>query len=124
MKPVIPEVKTEDEGITRRTEVLASEGITTPAGTFPCIRILATGFDGDLALRRIVWFAPGHGIIREEGTRTAATSSSSARPRNSLGEIRSWGTLVPTSSRQVPRVEDRLQLGDAVGFPSLVQRIE
>ena len=71
MKPgdVIPEVETPDASLTRRTEVLAREDVTVPAGTYHCIRLLTTGNDGDLLLARNVWFAPGHGIIREEKTR-------------------------------------------------------
>ncbi len=66
---VISEVKTSDESLTRLTEVVAREDITVPAGTFHCIHLLSTGNDGDLILSRSVWFAPGHGIIREEKTR-------------------------------------------------------
>lgn len=66
---VISEVQTEDDSLTRRTEVLAREDITVPAGSFHCIRLLTIGGDGNLQLRRSVWFAPGHGIIREEKTR-------------------------------------------------------
>jgi hypothetical protein len=40
-----------------------------PAGTFSCIRLLTTGRDGDIDLKRTIWFAPGKGIIREEKSR-------------------------------------------------------
>lgn len=66
---VISEVKTSDGSLTRLTEVIAREDITVPAGTYHCIRLLNTGNDGDLILARTIWFAPGHGIIREEKTR-------------------------------------------------------
>jgi len=66
---VISEVKTSDDSLTRLTEVIAREDVTVPAGTYHCIRLLNTGNDGDLILARSIWFAPGHGIIREEKTR-------------------------------------------------------
>lgn len=71
MKPgdALPEARTPEGGFTRRTEVLDREDITVPAGTYHCIHLLTTGNDGDLLLVRKVWFAPGHGIIREEKTR-------------------------------------------------------
>ncbi len=71
MKPgdALPEVKAPEGAFTRRTEVLAREDITVPAGTYHCIHLLTTGYDGDLLLVRNVWFAPGHGIIRENKTR-------------------------------------------------------
>lgn len=71
MKPgdVVSEVRTEDDSLTRRTEVIASGNVTVPAGSFHCLHLLTSGGDGDLQLRRNVWFAPGHGIIREEKTR-------------------------------------------------------
>lgn len=56
-------------GLTRKVQVIAREDLTVPAGTFPCIRLLTTGRDGDLELRRTTWFSPGKGIIREEKTR-------------------------------------------------------
>ena len=62
---VIPEINTPDESLTRRTEVVTRESINVPAGTYPCIHMLTTGSDGHLTLIRHVWFAPGHGIIRE-----------------------------------------------------------
>lgn len=66
---IIPPIKTPDESLTRRTEVLAREDVTVPAGSFHCIHLLTTGTDGDLILSRSVWFSPGHGIVREEKTR-------------------------------------------------------
>jgi hypothetical protein len=66
---VITPVKTPDDSLVRRTEVLVREDITVPAGTFPCVHLLTTGADGELILSRSVWFSPGHGIIREEKTR-------------------------------------------------------
>jgi hypothetical protein len=66
---VLPEFKTTDGALSRRTEVIAREDVTVPAGTFPCVRMLTTGRDGDIELRRTVWFSPGKGIIREEKTR-------------------------------------------------------
>ncbi len=66
---VIPEVGTKDGALGRRTDVLEPEEVTVPAGTFRCIHLLTTGNDGDIVLLRNVWFAPGHGIIREEKSR-------------------------------------------------------
>jgi hypothetical protein len=40
-----------------------------PSGTFPSIRLLMLGMDGDLELRRTIGFSPGTGIVREEKTR-------------------------------------------------------
>ena len=65
----LPGVKAGDGQINRQTKVIAREDVTVPAGTFHCIRLLTTGNDGELDLRRTLWFAPGHGIIREEKTR-------------------------------------------------------
>jgi hypothetical protein len=65
----LPEFKTTDGSLNRKTEIIAREDITVPAGTFHCIRMLTTGGDGDIELRRTIWFAPGKGIIREEKTR-------------------------------------------------------
>ena len=71
MKPgtAIPEFKTAEGGLSRKTLVIAREEITVTAGNFRCIRLLTTGNDGDIELRRTIWFAPGKGIIREEKTR-------------------------------------------------------
>ncbi len=65
----MPGFRTGDGALSRRTEVIAREDITVPAGTFPCIKLLTTGSDGDLELRRTIWFAPRKGIIREEKNR-------------------------------------------------------
>ncbi|MDP3850061.1 MAG: hypothetical protein Q8Q59_06145 [Luteolibacter sp.] len=65
----LPELKAGDGSLTRQTRVIARENITVPAGAFSCIRLLTTGNDGDLELRRTIWFAPGTGIVREEKTR-------------------------------------------------------
>lgn len=71
MKPgtALPEIRTSDGALARKTQVIAREDLTVPAGAFHCIRILTTGNDGDIELRRTVWFSPGKGIIREEKTR-------------------------------------------------------
>lgn len=65
----MPELKTSEGSLSRKTQVIAREEVSVPAGVFRCIRLLTTGNDGDLELRRTVWFAPGKGIIREEKTR-------------------------------------------------------
>jgi hypothetical protein len=71
MKPgtTLPEIRTAAGGLTRTTKVIAREDLTVPAGTFPCIRLVTTGNDGEVELRRTIWFSPGNGIIREEKTR-------------------------------------------------------
>ena len=71
MKPgtSLPPLSTAGGALTRKTQVIAREEVTVPAGTFPCIRILVTGTDGELELRRTIWFSPGTGIVREEKTR-------------------------------------------------------
>ena len=56
-------------GLSRKTQVIAREDVTVPAGKFPAIRLLMSGTDGDLELRRTIWFSPGTGIVREERTR-------------------------------------------------------
>lgn len=53
----------------RRIQVIAREKVTVPAGEYDTIRLLMTGTDGDMELRRTIWFAPGTGIVREEKTR-------------------------------------------------------
>lgn len=71
MKPgtALPEFRTADGALARKTEVIAREDVTVPAGTYPCVRLLTTGNDGDVELRRTVWFCFGKGIVREEKTR-------------------------------------------------------
>jgi hypothetical protein len=65
----VPAIRTSDESLTRRTEVLARGNVSVPAGSFDCIHLLTTGNDGDIILCREVWFAPGRGIIRERKSR-------------------------------------------------------
>lgn len=74
MKPgtAMPGFQTADGGLSRRTEVIAREAVTVPAGTFEAIRLLTTGRDGDLELRRTIWFTPRTGIVREEKIRYRA----------------------------------------------------
>jgi hypothetical protein len=64
-----PEIQVPGGSLTRKTQVIAREDVTVPAGTFPSIRLLMSGVDGDLELRRTIWFSPGTGIVREEKTR-------------------------------------------------------
>ncbi len=68
MKPgtQLPELEATGGGLSRKTQVVARENVTVPAGTFPAIRILMTGKDGEFELRRTTWFSPGIGIVREE----------------------------------------------------------
>lgn len=65
----MPELRTPDGSLTRRMEVIAREDVAVPCGVFRAVRILMTGTDGELELRRTVWFAPGTGIVREEQVR-------------------------------------------------------
>jgi hypothetical protein len=65
----MPGFRTSDGALSRRTEVIAREDVTVSAGRFPSIRMLTTGRDGDLELRRTVWFSPKTGIVREEKIR-------------------------------------------------------
>ncbi|MEO7098325.1 MAG: hypothetical protein ABI162_03105 [Luteolibacter sp.] len=66
----LPELESASGGFSKRkTQVVARENVTVPAGNFPSIRILMTGKDGDFELRRTTWFSPGIGIVREEKTR-------------------------------------------------------
>lgn len=64
-----PQIQAASGSLSRKTQVIAREDVTVPAGTFPSIRLLMSGSDGDLELRRTIWFAPGTGIVREEKTR-------------------------------------------------------
>lgn len=64
-----PEINAPGGSLSRKTQVVSREDITVPAGTFPSIRLLMTGTDGELELRRTIWFAPGTGITREEKSR-------------------------------------------------------
>ncbi|RYD17714.1 MAG: hypothetical protein EOP88_25135 [Verrucomicrobiaceae bacterium] len=64
-----PEINAPGGSLSRKTRVVSREDMTVPAGTFPSIRLLMTGMDGELELRRTIWFAPGTGIVREEKSR-------------------------------------------------------
>lgn len=64
-----PDVTAPGGSLSRKTQVVARETIKVPAGDFPSIRLLMTGTDGELELRRTIWFAPGTGIVCEEKTR-------------------------------------------------------
>lgn len=71
MKPgtAFPELATENKALVRKLDVIAREDITVPAGKFNCIRLLTTGRDGAIEMRKTLWYAPQHGIIREETSR-------------------------------------------------------
>lgn len=64
-----PEINAPGGSLSRKTQVVSREDITVPAGTYPTIRLLMTGMDGELELRRTIWFSPGTGIVREEKSR-------------------------------------------------------
>ena len=71
MKPgtETPEIQSPGGALSRKIQVIAREDIKVPAGTFPAIRLLMTGMDGDLEIRRTIWFSPKTGIVREEKSR-------------------------------------------------------
>ncbi len=64
-----PDIRAPGGSLSRKTRVVARETIRVPAGEFPCIRLLMSGSDGAIELRRDIWFSPGTGIVREEKTR-------------------------------------------------------
>ncbi len=64
-----PEIQVAGGSLSRKTQVIAREQVTVPAGVFPTIRLLMSGLDGELELKRTIWFAPGTGIVREEKSR-------------------------------------------------------
>lgn len=64
-----PQIHATGGSLSRKMQVVGRESVTVPAGKFPSIRLLMTGTDGELELRRTIWFAPGSGIVREEKTR-------------------------------------------------------
>jgi len=64
-----PQVQAPGGSLSRKTQVVGREEVTVAAGKFPSIRLLMTGTDGELELRRTIWFAPGTGSVREEKTR-------------------------------------------------------
>jgi hypothetical protein len=64
-----PQIHATGGSLSRKTQVIAREEVAVPAGSFPSIRLLMSGSDGDLELSRTIWFSPGTGIVREEKTR-------------------------------------------------------
>lgn len=64
-----PELSVAEGSRTRHSSVVGREDVTVPAGTFRAIRLLMTGKDGPLEMRRTIWFAPGIGIVRQEKAR-------------------------------------------------------
>ncbi len=57
---------------TRGISVVGREDVTVPAGTFRSVRLLMTGKDSGLEMRRTIWFAPGIGIVKEQTARYTA----------------------------------------------------
>ncbi len=86
-----PDIRAPGSSLFRKTRVVARENVKVPAGEFPAIRLLMTGTDGEIELRRTIWFTPGVGIVREEKTRyrdgrvilreNQVLSSTSMKPR-------------------------------------------
>jgi hypothetical protein len=53
----------------RLIQIIGRESIETAGKKFNAIRILMTGNDGGMDLRRTIWFAPHYGIVKEEKSR-------------------------------------------------------
>ncbi len=61
------------EGTRKRgIQVVARETVTVPAGDFEAIRLLMTGNDGEIVIRKTTWFSPKTGIVKEETARYVA----------------------------------------------------
>lgn len=57
--------------VQRNVRVIGREDVMVPLGRFEAIRLLMTGCDGKVELRRTIWFAPHTGIVKEECSRYA-----------------------------------------------------
>lgn len=55
----------------RSCRVIGREEVEVPAGKFQAIRLLMGAIDGKIETRRLLWFSPGVGIVREERVRYA-----------------------------------------------------
>jgi hypothetical protein len=55
--------------VRRLIQIIGRESIETAGKKFNTIRILMTGTDGGMELRRTIWFAPHYGIVKEEKSR-------------------------------------------------------
>lgn len=69
----IPALTFEGSGMVapRSCRVIGREEIQVPAGTFQAIRLMMGSVDGKIETRRLLWFSPGVGIVREERVRYA-----------------------------------------------------
>jgi hypothetical protein len=68
----LPEIVFSQAGgleVSRKIRVIGPERVDVKAGRFDTIKIRFTGQDGPLRLRRMVWFAEGSGIVKEEKER-------------------------------------------------------
>ena len=68
----LPEIKFSRAGqpdVTRKIRVVGPETVDVKAGRFETVKLRFTGEDGPLGLRRMVWFAEGTGIVKEEKER-------------------------------------------------------
>lgn len=68
----LPEIRFGQKGgaeVVRKIRVIGPEEVEVKAGRFDTIKLLFTGQDGPLGIRRTVWFAEGTGIVREEKER-------------------------------------------------------
>ena len=68
----LPSLKVAQGEASRGISVVGREDVTVPAGTYRAIRLLMTGKDSGLELRRTIWFAPGIGIVKEQTARYTA----------------------------------------------------
>jgi len=57
--------------VLRNLRVIGREVVTVPMGNFEALRLVMTGSDGKLEMRRTIWFAPHIGIVKEECARYA-----------------------------------------------------
>lgn len=55
----------------RSCRVIGREEIEVTAGKFQAIRLLMGATEGMIETRRLMWFSPGVGIVREERVRYA-----------------------------------------------------
>lgn len=69
----IPSLTFEGSGMVapRSCRVIGREEIEVTAGKFQAVRLLMGSIDGKIETRRLLWFSPGVGIVREERVRYA-----------------------------------------------------
>lgn len=68
----LPEIRFTRAGqpdVYRKIRVVGPETVDVRAGRFETLKLRFTGKDGELGIRRLVWFAEGFGIVKEEKER-------------------------------------------------------